>query len=1201
MAAAESDRNLLFGILALQMDFITRDALVEAMNAWLVQKHRPLGDILEERGALAPADRGLLEPLVRRHVQQHGDDPARSLAALSSVTSIRRGLGAIADPEVAASLLRLGSARAGEDDPFATLTASVGEASVASQRFRILRPHASGGLGEVFVARDAELNREVALKQIKDSYADHPESRSRFLLEAEITGGLEHPGIVPVYGLGADGVGRPYYAMRFIKGDSLKDAINRFHKHQAARRDAGARMLELQKLLRRFLDVCNALAYAHSRGVLHRDIKPGNIMVGQYGETLVVDWGLAKVVGRSDESSPEVSLRPLSAIGSGETQPGSAIGTPAFMSPEQAEGRLDRLGPASDVYSLGATLYCLLTGRVPVEEREMAAALERVRKGEITPPHQLKPDVPRALEAVCLKAMALKPEARYPTPRALADDLERWLADEPVSAWSEPLAVRTRRWARRHRNLVTILIAGIIMASIGLGYVAMVESDARTKVEEAFTKQSRARAIAEGRLNLAIEAVNAYHNEVSEDILLKRAEFGELRKKLLEWPLSFYQKVSDLPGPENQDSKNLAAIAERLARLGLITRDVGTQEKAIECFQKAKTLLERLHSANPNDVKTRLDLAFNHNQIASSLTALGRYPEALEEYQIALRIRQELSREDPQSKPIKYWVANVHGNIGMLLENRGRRKEALESYQRALAIRETLVRDEPESVGFLDVLGSSYLNMYDLQEGSLKLQWALKAVAIYEEVMRRAPNDSNNRHCLSNALRALGNTYWEARQSADAERLWRKALELAESLVREFPTNTSYRETLSWLLHNLAECEFTNGRTDQGLEMLQRAAEIMERLIEDDPGIKHRRRFLASWHIRIAKILREKGRIDDADRSLSKAQEQSELILKEAPKDTESQGELGTTLRTVASDCYNSRDYPRAIDYSRRAIAVYTELIAAHPELLNHRRNLAAVYNTLGSALWFTKDYRDSAEAHRQGNLIYTELLKTNPKDLTVGHGLAVCQSNLGNSYREAGDTDRTVESYRQAIATASELVLASPDFSGYRITLARTSDSLGWVLYNRSRHSEARLAFRQAIDQARVAFDREPQVGEHRRILSEAYQGLTRSLRALGEADEAVQVNRASKAMWQGHPSELYRIACDLALCVPTATDSGRKAAIVAEAIGTLREAIAAGWNDARRTSGDPALASLRDKDDFRRLVAELFDRVFPADPFAR
>jgi eukaryotic-like serine/threonine-protein kinase len=277
------------------------------------------------------------------------------------------------------------------------------------------------------VALDAALNSEVALKEIRPEQADDPTSRARFVLEAEVTGRLEHPGVVPVYGLGSSPTGRPYYAMRLIKGDSLKEAIDRFHGE-------GEKTLVLRGLLNRFVGVCNAVAYAHGRGVLHRDLKPANVMLGPYGETLVVDWGLAKVIGRhetDDVRTPEATLRP---VGSGsETAAGSTVGTPAYMSPEQAEGRLDALGPVSDVYSLGATLYCLLTGRAPFPGGDVATVLRQVQRGEFPPPRAVNWNVPRALESVCLRAMSLRPEDRYSSVRALVEDLEHWLADEPVT------------------------------------------------------------------------------------------------------------------------------------------------------------------------------------------------------------------------------------------------------------------------------------------------------------------------------------------------------------------------------------------------------------------------------------------------------------------------------------------------------------------------------------------------------------------------------------------------------------------------------------------------------------------------------------------------------------------------------------------------------------------------------------------------
>jgi len=281
-------------------------------------------------------------------------------------------------------------------------------------RYRVLRSHARGGLGEVFVALDTEVGREVALKEIQDEFADDPASQGRFLREAEVNGRLEHPSIVPVYGLGRHADGRPFYALRFIRGETLDAAARRFHEADRPGRDPGERALALRQLLGQFVAVCNAVAYAHSRGVLHRDIKPANVMLGKFGETLLVDWGLAKVMGQAESAAPadEPALGP-SGDGAGHTQQGAVLGTPAFMAPEQAAGRLDLLGPASDIYSLGATLYVLLTGRAPCTDPNMMMLLAAVQMGEYPRPSQVKPGVAPALEAICRKAMALQPEERY--------------------------------------------------------------------------------------------------------------------------------------------------------------------------------------------------------------------------------------------------------------------------------------------------------------------------------------------------------------------------------------------------------------------------------------------------------------------------------------------------------------------------------------------------------------------------------------------------------------------------------------------------------------------------------------------------------------------------------------------------------------------------------------------------------------------
>ncbi len=483
--SASADQNLLFGILALQMDFITRDQLVSGLNAWVLEKSRPMGEILVDQGYLAEDRKILLEALVQEHLKQHDNDPKKSLAAISSIKSVREDLEQLADPEVEASLVHI-SQNPDSIDPYATQPGgySPGEPRVPLQRrFRILRPHAAGGLGQVSVALDEELHREVALKEIQPQHAGFPESRERFLLEAEVTGGLEHPGIVPVYGLGTYADGRPYYAMRFIQGDSLKTALEKFHQTSWADRET-ERGLELRKLLGRFIDVCNALAYAHSRGVLHRDLKPGNIMLGNYGETLVVDWGLAKLLSQQKNAgvSGQNTLVPHSR-GSGETVEGSAIGTPQYMSPEQAAGKVGELGPQTDVYSLGATLFHILTGSPPFSQQDVMELLKHVQSGQFPAPREVAPTVAKPLEAICLKAMALQPSDRYSSPKELAEDMERWLGDEPVTAYRESFFGRLSRLARRHRTAVRIGMGALALITV-IAIIAAFFVNAERKVAE---------------------------------------------------------------------------------------------------------------------------------------------------------------------------------------------------------------------------------------------------------------------------------------------------------------------------------------------------------------------------------------------------------------------------------------------------------------------------------------------------------------------------------------------------------------------------------------------------------------------------------------------------------------------------------------------------------------------------------------------
>ena len=513
MNASDDNWDLLFGLVAFQLGLIDRTQLADAFAAWSFEVDLSLADHLVAQGELDAEQRMGVETMVALHLKKHGGNVERSLAAIPVGRSVREALAEAVGPDIAASLPPIGPRPDETPENEQTGTDSVGAPASDDLRFRILRHLGDDGLGKVFAALDTAFNREVALKQIRAGYDNNRRGRQYFLREAEITGGLEHPGIVPVYYLGTDGDGRPFYTMRLIKGDNLKTAIDHFHGDKGARRDPARRSLELRKLLRRFLDVCNTIDYAHSRGVLHQDIKPARIILGPRGETLVLDWRLAIATGKADPSCGERALVPNSASGISETQPtGRVVGTPAYMSPEQAQGNSDAIGARSDIYNLGATLYCLLTGRPPVNGDTIGSVLSKVQRGEFPRPRQVDPTIDRAIEAVCLKAMALRPEDRYSSCPALADDVERWMADEPVTAWREPTSRRARRWVRRNRAAVTAaaaaVLAAVLVALAGTAAVLKAQTQANSQLKAANADLSYIANLRATEANTRLEAAN---------------------------------------------------------------------------------------------------------------------------------------------------------------------------------------------------------------------------------------------------------------------------------------------------------------------------------------------------------------------------------------------------------------------------------------------------------------------------------------------------------------------------------------------------------------------------------------------------------------------------------------------------------------------------------------------------------------------
>jgi tetratricopeptide (TPR) repeat protein len=654
-------------------------------------------------------------------------------------------------------LMRLGERLCGEDpDPW-----QAGTTLTASATFQVQRQINGGGQGELFLVHDETLERQVVLK--RPSRSRWTERPGQFEREATITGRLEHASVAPVHALGRDRANQTFYAMRYLSGPTLAEEIDRYHEEQ----DAVGQRLALQRLMQSFLAVCQVIAYAHSRGILHRDIKPDNIKVGDFGETWVLDWGLAGEVEQP------------------QNVPG---GTPGYMAPEQAARQWDRVGFASDVYSLGATLYTVLTNQVPPAAGP-AAGDPLAQAARRRSPTDLRP-----LVAICRRAMQRDSAHRYPNAQALAQEVVRWQADERVEAFGpEPWDYWIARQVRRHRTASIVAVAVLVVAAVSLGVMWLAVSAEQKRTEQqrlqavAHATEARAQsARAQANFNIAFRAVDDTVTRLgrSRDLVdvpateklsaeqpVALQRFQVARREVLEFALEWFQALLH-EQPDDPEARR--RIARAYQRVGDIQQDLGRQAEAIRAYQKGLQLLHGLAAEFPDQPEHRHRAALSENGIGKALRRTGRSAEAAKAYARALQTWEKLEADYPARPKYRHYRGIVHLNLSVLYEHRGRLPRAEESFRRAGQIQRELSRRFPENAEYQD-------------DCALALQGAAR-------VCTRRNNPAGARPLLEEAIRR-----------------WRTA-------VRLEPKDARYRLSLASAHNDLAAALVGLGRYDDAME-----------------------------------------------------------------------------------------------------------------------------------------------------------------------------------------------------------------------------------------------------------------------------------------------------------------------------------------------------------------------------------------------
>lgn len=823
-----------------------------------------------------------------------------------------------------------------------------------SNRFSITRELGRGGLGFVCHAIDHQLGRAVAVKHIRDDCAHDEQFRSKFALEASLTGHLEHPGIIPVYAYGKDAMGRLFYAMRLVEGLTLRDEIQSFHKSRSERKTPYS-SLELRALIGRLVDVGLAVEYAHSRGVLHRDLKPSNIMVGKFGETILLDWGLAKNIHAEsplaetppadnneraiDNSLSSSTASAASAIASPNVQvdptmQGQGLGTPGYAAPEQLLGDWKSVNTATDVYGLGAILYEILTGRLPVEGRDAIQRRENTLAARIVSPRLLEPQIPKPLAAIAMHALQREPGQRYPTARKMIEDLEHWLADEPTSVLEESVVDRSSRWFRRHRSAALTAAAALVLIAVVTTVGAFRINGLRIEAKELADKNG-ALAIANG--------------ELANDEASARAA-AETSRDQAEGVTEFLVSVLGSPNPSVDgrevkvadvlikafteiDEQELAPGA-KLSVLLAITRSLNGLGLYNEAIPVANTAVSLAATADLSAQPIEQFKAWNES--GKSYLGASQLETAAEHFNKAIEIAEQYPEE---IEPASQFAGR--NNLVNAYRALGQPKLAIEQAEALLPMAE-----EAEGADSISALSLRTLLAVLLNENGD----SPRAVELLERNLKTLTNDYPDQ--IDNILSiksSLGSAYRRSGRLADSVGILREVVTAREDLLG--PSNDRTIITMN----NLAMALKENGDDEESFQLLQTAYQRCQEAYGDE----HRFTQLSLNNLAHETLTRG---------DLEKAKELFERVLDSRQKSLpENHPELGQSENNLGFVLFELGDTENAILRYRKALQITEESLPEnHPWTVDTRENLLEALIKAGGPEEEIEKLRESLESLKQ-------------------------------------------------------------------------------------------------------------------------------------------------------------------------------------------------------------------------------------------